>query len=92
MYLITVFENNFHKIHEIPVGMIFDFLLAEKLVKEALLIDNPNSTINKYDIAEVDRTNLEIINPSVCYANENISYTIYRLKEIKEVSDLEYEK
>ena len=55
----------------------------EKLVKEALLIDNPNSTINKYDIAEVDRTNLEIINPSVCYTNENISYTIYRLKEIK---------
>ena len=92
MYLITVFENNFHEIHEVPVGMIFDFLVAEKLVKEALLIDNPNSTINKYDIAEVDRTNLEIINPSVCYTNENISYTIYRLKEIKEVSDLEYEK
>lgn len=92
MYLITVFENTLHEVHEDPIGMIFDFLLAEKLVREALLKDNPDSTINKYDIAEVNQTSLEIINPSVCYTNENISYTIYKLKEIKEVSDLKYGK
>lgn len=84
MYLITVFENTLHEVHENPVGMIFDFLLAEKLVKEALLKDNPESKVDCFNIGKGDR--------SYCYTNGNISYTIHELKEIKEVSDLKYEK
>ena len=91
-FLITVFENTLHEVHEDNIGIMYDLELAKKFVQEALLLNNSESKIDCFDIAEVDYTTSEIINPSICYTNGNISYTIYELKEIKEVSNLKYGK
>jgi hypothetical protein len=81
-FLITVFKNSLYEIHEDNVGIMYDLELARKFVKEALLF---NSSESKIDFYSVDEYGL-----SICYTNGHISYTIHRMKEIKEVSDLKY--
>ncbi len=83
-FLITIFENTLHEVHEDNIGIMYDLELAKKFVQEALLKDNSESVINYFNVGEKDH--------SYCYTNGNISYTIYELKEIKEVSNLKYGK
>ncbi len=81
-FLITVFKNTLYEVHEENIGIMYDLELAKKFVQEALLLNNPESKIEYFNTGPRDF--------SYCYANGNISYTIYQLKEIKEVSDLKY--